>query len=182
MTNGGESREQKRAALLVFAFACVCVYGWWTNFVPSDAWRLQSIGVAIVAAGIASLCLYRQSATARAVAAAPRPAWKLTDPVYFVPLLLTGCFWVLFTYTLPDLVTMAIGSAHYETAPLFRQKVTARRGCRYQVGGPALDHTFNGYFCVPPSFYDALPDTPTPLVLIGKQTRFGFRIERIMVN
>ncbi len=149
------------------------------SFVPSEDWYRIGNGLAIAAGAISAFAMYWGYSTGRMQTQEGASLFKKILMYILLPFMLYGMFWIVIVHALPDLATMAMGDAYQEQASLTRDENHGRRGCTYRVEGDALDRKFLGHVCIAESFYTELPDSPTPLILKGKATWFGFHVTHL---
>ena len=163
---------QKIGTAMVLGGLALFLYGYWTDFVPTEEWTLWGLGLSAALTVILGGLVY---------AGQRRGLYEMeTVQAILAPIVGCGVLWVGIVHGLSDGVTLAIGKpATIETAD-HKVRIYGGRGCRFQLEGDFLDRAYPGHLCIAESSFDRIPKG-SRIRLHGTESALGFRIEQFSI-
>lgn len=167
-------RRATHGLMVVLAFIA---YGYFTDFVVSPWGAKVGLYASAVTTSVVTLYLWYGFAVGKipfglTTTSRTRKAFGLL----LLPLFIFGFGWVLFSRSIPDIITRLVGEPLSIYTELEKDHSYRRRQCDYQVRGDYL--SFPGYICVFPSQFDRLPDKGL-MSLTGSATVFGMHVTTV---
>jgi hypothetical protein len=172
------SRKRKVATGCLFGFVFLCLYGVWTDFIPSRWWSSVSLAATHVVTVIAAGLLWWGMETGRIPTKQVLDRRRKIGAVLSILLLLWMALWIVLARAAPDLLTRVAGSSGSVSLTLKKKFLSSRRSCDYQVTGAVVMEHFPGYLCISLTSYLRLP-AAGPMLLTGKKSPFGFHVSDV---
>lgn len=156
----------------VLAGLALFLYGYWTDFIPTEAWTMWGLGVSAALTVVLGVLVW----------AGHRRGLYYLPPLQAVIAPIAGCgvLWVGIVHGFSDGITLAIGKpATLETSDRAVRHY-GTRGCRFQLEGDLLDRAYPGHLCIAQSSFDRIPPG-SRIRLHGTESALGFRIEAFSI-
>lgn len=177
MGRSSSTRAQWLVACVLAVAALLCVYGLWTEFVPSALGARCGLWLSLAVALPLSFFAWRGylgESFPRGQGLRRQIGWL--SYLAAIPLVTFGILWVVSVRAVPDIAARIIGTQTSVNMELRASHAYRKYSCDYQLHGDPL--SFPGYICVSSSQFSQFPEQGE-MTLSGPATSFGMHVSRV---
>lgn len=156
----------------------LCLYGWWTDFIPSSAWESTGLYASISLSAIYCPAFYYLATTQKPLIKIFTSHIGRAFQFCFISLIVVIMFWGVVVHGAADLVTQVIGKPKTIEAELSKIYLSSRRGCDYRLEGYAIQGAMPSHICISENFFSKLP-AQRIFQLQGEASFLGFHVSNI---
>lgn len=177
---GCENSSFFRVSVISIFYICAALwlYGWWVDFIPSEAWASTGIYASISLTVIYYPVFYFLATTQNPIIKIFKSNVGRVFQFCILAPSFIFVFWGALVHGAADLITQAVGKPKTIEAELSKVHRASRRSCDYRLEGYAIQSAMPNHICISRKYFNEIPEQVN-VSLQGKATFLGFHVNNV---